>query len=61
YEWRLWTLPELRELLAEAGYKRVSVHWEGTDPKTQEGNGEFTATEIGEADAAFICYLTAEK
>ena len=61
YEWRLWTLPELRELLAEAGYKRVLVHWEGTDPKTQEGNGEFTATEIGEADSAFICYLTAEK
>ncbi len=61
YHWRLWTLPELRELLKEAGFKRVLVHWEGTDPDTDEGNGVFTATEIGEADSAFICYITAEK
>ena len=61
YDWRLWTLPEVRELLDEAGFSRVLVHWEGTDEKTQEGDGVFTATEIGEADAAFICYLSAEK
>ncbi len=61
YHWRLWTLPELRELLKEAGFKRVLVHWEGTDPDTDEGTGVFTATEIGEADSAFICYITAEK
>lgn len=61
YDWRLWTLPEIRELLEEAGFSQVLVHWEGTDEKTQEGDGVFTATEIGEADAAFICYLSAEK
>ncbi|MBE31002.1 MAG: SAM-dependent methyltransferase [Acidiferrobacteraceae bacterium] len=61
YDWRLWTLPEVRELLEEAGFSRVLVHWEGTDEKTQEGDGVFTATEMGEADAAFICYLSAEK
>ena len=61
YDWRLWTLPEVRELLEEAGFSRVLVHWEGTDEKTQEGDGVFTATQIGEADAAFICYLSAEK
>ena len=61
YTWRLWTLPEVRELLIEAGFKRVLVHWEGTDTKTNEGNGVYTATEIGEADAAFICYVSAEK
>ena len=61
YDWRLWTLPEVRELLEEAGFSRVLVHWEGTDEKTQEGDGVFTATELGEADAAFICYLSAEK
>ena len=61
YDWRLWTLPEVRELLEEAGFSRVLVHWEGTDEKTPEGDGIFTATEMGEADAAFICYLSAEK
>ena len=61
YNWRLWTLPEIRELLAEAGFKRVLVHWEGTDTKSGEGNGVFTPTENGEADAAYICYISAEK
>ena len=61
YDWRLWTLPEIRELLTEAGFARVLVHWEGTDKKSGEGNGIFTSTEEGEADAAFICYVSAEK
>jgi SAM-dependent methyltransferase len=61
YNWRLWTLPEVRELLGEAGFKRVLVHWEGTDTKSGEGNGVFTPTENGEADAAYICYISAEK
>ncbi|MGH8307864.1 MAG: class I SAM-dependent methyltransferase [Gammaproteobacteria bacterium] len=38
YHWRLWTLPELRELLLEAGFARVGVYLEGTDEKTGEGN-----------------------
>jgi cyclopropane fatty-acyl-phospholipid synthase-like methyltransferase len=61
YYWRLWTLPELQELLTEAGFKRVLVYWEGTDEKTGEGNGEYLPTEVGEADAGWICYLSAEK
>lgn len=61
YDWRLWTLPEIRELLSEAGFSQVLVHWEGTDEKSGEGDGIFTATEEGEADAAFICYISAEK
>ncbi|HCV21278.1 MAG: class I SAM-dependent methyltransferase [Arenicellales bacterium] len=61
YTWRLWTLPELRELLMESGFQRVLVHWEGTDEKTGEGNDIYTPTEIGEADAAHISYISAEK
>jgi len=60
YTWRLWTLPELRELLEEAGFHNVTVHWEGTD-KDGDGNGVFTPDEQGEADAGWIAYLTAEK
>ena len=61
YYWRLWTLPELQELLIEAGFQRVLVYWEGTDKKTGEGSGEYLPTEVGEADAGWICYLSAEK
>jgi hypothetical protein len=59
YHWRLWTLPELREVLAEAGFSQVSVYLEGTDPKTGEGNGVFRPANSGEADPAWIAYLVA--
>lgn len=61
YEWRLWTLPELREILIEAGFRKVVVYWEGTDEKTGEGNGEWTISERGEACAGWIAYLVAMK
>ncbi len=60
YDWRLWTLPEIRELLAEAGFKRVVVYWQGWD-EDGEPDGNFVPAEEGEAEAGWICYLTAEK
>jgi len=60
YRWRLWTLPEVRELLAEAGFGRVQVYWQGWDADG-EPDGDFQPTESGEPDAGWICYLTAEK
>ncbi|MEM6749342.1 MAG: class I SAM-dependent methyltransferase [Planctomycetota bacterium] len=61
YDWRFWTLPEIRELMYEAGFRKVDVYWEGDDPDTDEGNGEFTRVESGTADPAWICYVVAEK
>lgn len=61
YDWRLWTLPELQELLYEAGFQNVTVYWQGTDEETGEGDGIFEPTEHGEADPAWICFLSAEK
>ena len=61
YEWRLWSLPELRELLTEAGFKNVTVFWQGWDENQEEGNGEFDPVTDADADAGWICYLSAEK
>jgi cyclopropane fatty-acyl-phospholipid synthase-like methyltransferase len=61
YEWRLWTLPELRELLAEANFSRVTVYWEGTDEESGEGNGIYSPALEGDADPSWVCYLLAEK
>ncbi|MCI0364473.1 MAG: class I SAM-dependent methyltransferase [Phycisphaerales bacterium] len=61
YDWRLWTLPELQEVLREAGFKNVTVYWEGTDKKTGEGDGIWKPSTRGEACAGWIAYLVAEK
>lgn len=60
YDWRFWTLPEIRELLLEAGFKTARVYWEGEDDDG-EGNGEFTESATGEPDPAWIAYIVAEK
>ncbi len=59
YYWRLWTLPELQEMLHKAGFSTIDVYWEGTDDKSGEGDGVFKASKIGTADAGWICYLVA--
>lgn len=59
YHWRLWTLPEVRELLLEAGAGSATVYWEGTDEETGEGDGIYTPSEQGDADAGWIAYIVA--
>jgi len=60
YDWRLWSLPEIRELLEEAGFSRVTCYWQGW---CEDGSpdGVFVPAEVGEPDAGWIAYLTAEK
>jgi hypothetical protein len=60
YEWRLWSLPEVRELLVEAGFANVTIYWQGTD-EDGEPNGEFEPATRGDADPAWICMISAEK
>lgn len=66
YDWRLWSLQELRELLEEAGYSKVRVYWEefeedDEDDDFMEGTGEFfEATEV-ENQESWQVYIVAEK
>ncbi len=59
YEWRVWTMPELLEMLTEAGFK-PTVYWEQAD-EDGEGNGVFIPETEGDADAGWIAYIVAEK
>ena len=61
YDWRLWMLPELREILQEAGFERVEVYWEGTERATNEPNGIFRLREHAEDDPAWVAYLVGVK
>ena len=61
YEWRFWSLPELRELLLEAGFSRVDMYWEGTDADGESGNGIYRKTRYGSNDPAWVNYIVAIK
>lgn len=60
YDWRLWSIPELREIMGEVGFKKTHIYWEGT-AKDGSGNGVFTRTEKGESCDSWIAYIVAEK
>ncbi len=60
YDWRIWTIPEVRDVLADAGFTRTTVYWEGEDGKGG-GNGIFRPQKHGDCGAAFIAYIVAER
>jgi SAM-dependent methyltransferase len=60
YDWRMWTIPEIRELLEEAGFKTSKVFWEGLTKKG-EGSGVYRVKEKGEECESWIAYIAAYK
>lgn len=60
YDWRFWTLGELRDALFDAGFKDVHTYFEGTTAKG-EGDGVFKRGVRGENCEAWLCYLVALK
>ncbi len=60
YDWRMWTIPELREIMTEVGFTKTHVYWEGTTRKG-EGDGKFKRAEVGEECEAWIAYVVGEK
>ena len=60
YDWRLWTIPEIREVLLEVGFANVEVWWEGVD-EDGDGNGEFAPTEREENQESWLVYIVAAK
>ena len=60
YDWRLWSLPELRELLKEAGFSKTRVYWEDEDEDGEE-TGQFSEVASVENQATWWAYLVAQK
>ena len=61
YDWRHWTLPDMREAMEAAGFVDIHVLWECTDSETQEGNGVFRRVKRGDADPSWIAYMVGTK
>lgn len=58
YDWRMWSLAEVRELLLEANFSRVEVYWEGDDGEGS-GNGIFTQVQDASNCESWVSYVLA--
>lgn len=57
YDWRMWSIPELKDIMEEVGFREVFVYWEGTDKKG-EGTGEYKRQEgTSENCSTWVAYL----
>ena len=66
YDWRLWTLPELRELLTEAGFSKIHVFWEvfkqgDKDSEYLESTGRYKEVSEVENQESWVSYVFAER
>ncbi|MAF91346.1 MAG: hypothetical protein CL674_08730 [Bdellovibrionaceae bacterium] len=60
YDWRMWSIPEIREIMKEAGFSKTHVYWEQSD-EDGDGNGVFDRVEVGEECEAWIAYIVGER
>ncbi len=60
YHWRFWTIPEVRELLEEAGFSESHVYWEVED-EDGEDSGIWERSEEVPSNPSWISYIVAVK
>lgn len=60
YDWRMWSIPEIKEIMLEVGFQSTQVYWEGTG-KDGHGNGVFKVVEKGEPCLSWIAYIAGNK
>ena len=58
YEWRFWTIPEIREMLEIAGFRKTVIYWDEAD---EDEDSRWIVTEEIENDDCWICYIVAVK
>lgn len=57
YRWRLWTLPELTELMLEAGFKKAEVWCDSYDPASASSDGSYRPTPQMPARDDWVAYV----
>ena len=62
YHWRFWTIPEVRELLQEAGFRESHVYWENeSEDENDEDYGKWERGDDAPSNPSWICYIVALK
>ena len=60
YHWRFWTVPEVREMLEEAGFSESHVYWELED-EDGEDTGEWKRHETAPNTPCWVSYIVGVK
>jgi hypothetical protein len=60
YHWRFWTIPEVREMLAEAGFSSSHVYFEVED-EDGEDTGKWERAEVANSAAVWLAYIVGVK
>lgn len=60
YDWRMWTVVEIKELLEEAGFSEVKTFWE-EDDDDGEGNGVFYESSQEDNCESWVTYIVGIK
>ena len=60
YSWRMWSLPELRDILRGAGFSETHVYWE-FDGKKPGAPGVFRKARRAEPHDVWLAYLVSKK
>lgn len=55
YDWRMWSVPELKEILMDAGFKKVFVYWEQDSEACPDG--EYVQATRAENEESWVAYL----
>ena len=61
YDWRHYSLSELRDVLFQAGFVGVDAYWEGTDATGRGGSGVYRRVTRAENEPVWNAYLVARK
>ncbi len=57
YDWRFWSMPELQELLREAGFSKVHVYWDISEDVTED---RYRLRTRAPNQPGWLAYLVAE-
>jgi hypothetical protein len=60
YDWRMWTIPEVRELLLETGFRHVAVYWSETEIRAHQPI-QYRKRTRAASDRAWLAYVVGVK
>jgi hypothetical protein len=61
YDWRVWSIPELTDALADAGFAEAVVYWAGEDTKRGGHQGVYKRRREAPADPSYVAYVVGIK